>query len=209
MATTTPNYGWPVPTSTDFVKDGATAIEALGDAIDATVFGLPSGGLTFISTAAFSGATSHSFGSNASPIFTSAYRNYKIIIDNLSSPSEQEILFRLRSNTTDFTGANHDSQVLFALATTLGGARTSNQTSAKIGVSSQATQTSSIVLDLTLPQLANVKSIQSHNMYFANAEGPRINLYYSSINSAVAYNGFTIFAGANISGQISIYGYDI
>jgi hypothetical protein len=40
MATTTPNYGWPVPTSTDYVKDGATAIEALGDAIDATVFGL-------------------------------------------------------------------------------------------------------------------------------------------------------------------------
>ena len=43
MATTTPNYGWPVPTSTDLVKDGATAIEALGDAIDATVFGLGSG----------------------------------------------------------------------------------------------------------------------------------------------------------------------
>jgi hypothetical protein len=38
MATTTPNYGWPVPTSTDYVKDGATAIEALGDAIDASVF---------------------------------------------------------------------------------------------------------------------------------------------------------------------------
>lgn len=37
MATTTPNYGWPVPTSTDYVKDGAVAIENLGDAIDATI----------------------------------------------------------------------------------------------------------------------------------------------------------------------------
>jgi hypothetical protein len=37
MATTTPNNGWPVPTSTDYVKDGATAIEALGDAIDTSV----------------------------------------------------------------------------------------------------------------------------------------------------------------------------
>jgi hypothetical protein len=35
MATTTPNFGWAVPTSTDYVKDGATAIETLGDAIDA------------------------------------------------------------------------------------------------------------------------------------------------------------------------------
>lgn len=37
MATTTPLNGWPVPTSTDYVKDGATAIESLGDAIDASV----------------------------------------------------------------------------------------------------------------------------------------------------------------------------
>jgi hypothetical protein len=34
MATTTPNNSWPVPTSTDYVKDGAADIEALGDAID-------------------------------------------------------------------------------------------------------------------------------------------------------------------------------
>jgi hypothetical protein len=43
MATTTPNYGWPVPTSTDLVKNGATAIEALGDAIDASIAELKGG----------------------------------------------------------------------------------------------------------------------------------------------------------------------
>jgi hypothetical protein len=37
MATTTPNFGWSVPTSTDLVKDGATAIETLGDAIDTSL----------------------------------------------------------------------------------------------------------------------------------------------------------------------------
>lgn len=37
MATVTPLNNWPVPTSTDLVKDGAVAIEALGDAIDASV----------------------------------------------------------------------------------------------------------------------------------------------------------------------------
>ena len=35
MATTTPNFGFDVPTSTDYVKDGALAIETLGDDIDA------------------------------------------------------------------------------------------------------------------------------------------------------------------------------
>ena len=43
MATTTPNFGWPVPTSTDLVKDGATAMEALGDSIDASLVDLKGG----------------------------------------------------------------------------------------------------------------------------------------------------------------------
>ena len=34
MATTTPNFGFDVPTSTDYVADGAVAIETLGDDID-------------------------------------------------------------------------------------------------------------------------------------------------------------------------------
>jgi hypothetical protein len=37
MPTVTPLNNWPVPVSTDLVKDGATAIEALGDAIDTSV----------------------------------------------------------------------------------------------------------------------------------------------------------------------------
>jgi hypothetical protein len=43
MATTTPNFGWTVPTSTDLVKDGATAIELLGDSIDASLVDLKGG----------------------------------------------------------------------------------------------------------------------------------------------------------------------
>ncbi len=40
MATTTPNFGWTVPTSTDLVTLGANAIETLGDAVDADVWEL-------------------------------------------------------------------------------------------------------------------------------------------------------------------------
>jgi len=43
MATTTPNFGWSVPESTDLVKDGATAIELLGDSIDASFIDLKGG----------------------------------------------------------------------------------------------------------------------------------------------------------------------
>jgi hypothetical protein len=37
MAGTTTNNGWDYPTSTDYVKDGATAIQALADDIDTSV----------------------------------------------------------------------------------------------------------------------------------------------------------------------------
>jgi hypothetical protein len=40
MATTTPNFGWTVATSSDLVKNGATAIETLGDSVDASFAGL-------------------------------------------------------------------------------------------------------------------------------------------------------------------------
>jgi len=43
MATTTPNFGWAVPTSTDLVKNGAVAIETLGDSIDASLLDLKGG----------------------------------------------------------------------------------------------------------------------------------------------------------------------
>ena len=38
MATTTPNYLWSVPTSSDLVKNGATAIETLGDSADQSLW---------------------------------------------------------------------------------------------------------------------------------------------------------------------------
>jgi hypothetical protein len=40
MATTTTNYGFDIPQSTDLVKDGATAIAALGQDIDTAFAGL-------------------------------------------------------------------------------------------------------------------------------------------------------------------------
>lgn len=43
MATTTTNFGWDIPQSTDLVKDGATAIAALGTDIDTAFVDLKGG----------------------------------------------------------------------------------------------------------------------------------------------------------------------
>jgi hypothetical protein len=43
MATTTTNFGWDIPESTDLVKDGATAIAGLGQDIDTAMVDLKGG----------------------------------------------------------------------------------------------------------------------------------------------------------------------
>jgi hypothetical protein len=43
MATTTTNYGWSIPSDTDLVKDGASAMRTLGNSIDSTFAELKGG----------------------------------------------------------------------------------------------------------------------------------------------------------------------
>jgi hypothetical protein len=104
MATTTPNYGWPVPTSTDLVKDGATAIEALGDAIDATVFGLPSSGMTLISTTTI-GTTVSSV--NVTSAFSATYDNYKIMISDGVASTTVVLSIKLGATATGYYSAGY------------------------------------------------------------------------------------------------------
>jgi hypothetical protein len=106
MATTTPNFGWPVPTSTDYVKDGATAIEALGDAIDATVFGLGASALTLITSQTISSSVS---AVNFDNCFTSTYQNYLIVL-NVTVSGLTNITFKYRTSgssiSTDYTNGS-------------------------------------------------------------------------------------------------------
>jgi hypothetical protein len=130
MATTTPNFGWSVPTSTDLVKDGATAIETLGDSIDASFLDLKGGttgqflskasntdldfswgsaasGLTKISTTNFSAVT------NAAVTFASAtYQSYKVFI-KWTQTATGTLTVRVRSGGTDLTGSVYNTASFF------------------------------------------------------------------------------------------------
>jgi hypothetical protein len=103
MATTTPNYGWDVPTSTDYVKDGATAIETLGDDIDATLYTALGGaypGLRLIKKQTIgSGVSSVSVTS----AFSATYEAYKIVITGgTGSGNGADLQFKLGSSTTGY-----------------------------------------------------------------------------------------------------------
>lgn len=204
MATTTPNYGWDVPTSSDYVKLGAVAIETLGDDIDASLFSITSGknvGLVHINTTTVSGAGSLT----VSNVFTSAFDNYVLKwVGNGSHGSATTMLFNISASGTPApanwarmyltTGDSYGPTRIFA----------GSQSSATIGVGGDAIT----LIDATVyrPALAsptgltfigNGRSSVSADMYSGGANH----------TSSTAYDGIVLSASSgNITGSLRIYG---
>ena len=116
MATTTTNFGWDIPQSTDLVKDGATAIATLGQDIDTALVDLKggttgqllakasgtdldyswttvsSGSLTLLSTTTLSGATTTiSIGTG--------YKGLYITVEKANTTSNDQYWFRFNSDS--------------------------------------------------------------------------------------------------------------
>ena len=210
MATTTPNYGWPVPTSTDLVKDGATAIEALGDAIDATVFA-SSPGLVKINTTSFSAVASQSFNN----VFSATYNNYRIVAQFSSPSADANLRLRYRKAGTDNSAASSYFGMFSraSAAGTTGVLNTNGETSLSL-----------ITLDLANPERVYGFSydvlnpfVSSFTALIGNGTGIELdssNFYGFSGAShhrvTDSFDGFTIFpASGNITGSVSVYGYNL
>lgn len=106
MATTTPEYGWPVPTSTDYVKDGATAIEALGDAVDATLYTALGGdypGLRLVKKQTIGTAVSSVTVTGA---FSATYDNYLLLMSGGAASAGSNTQLKIGSATANYNSAN-------------------------------------------------------------------------------------------------------
>jgi hypothetical protein len=205
MATTTPNYGWAVPTSTDLVKDGATAIETLGDAIDAsmnTALGTKKAGMVLLNTTSFSGVTTQS----VSDVFSSTYQNYKVLI-NLTSAASDTNFIRLRVSGADNSTANsYISERLNANSTTVTGLR---NTSTQLLIGSNENSTNSVAnLEIFSPNEVRPTQflVQKHER---ETDGiVETSVYGGYHNQSVAYTGFTLIGTKSSSGTIRVYGYN-
>jgi hypothetical protein len=200
MATTTPNYSWPVPTSTDLVKDGATAIEALGDAIDATVFGLPSSGFSLISTTTVGTPVASVTVSN---VFSATYDSYKIIYTGGVLSSTQ--LLSLAMGT--------------AVGTSYFGARTATNTSGVAALQGDnntnswqyagAGNTGFAIFSADLHNPFTAKNTLLDSLYMEAASA--LGRYSGYLSNTTSYTGFTILvtgAGTMTGGTIYVYGYE-
>jgi hypothetical protein len=103
MATTTPNYGWSVPTSSDYVAQGAVAIETLGDSVDSTLFTALGGaypGLRLVKKQTIGTGVTSVTVTNA---FSATYENYKILVSGGTGTSETAFMLTLGSANTGYS----------------------------------------------------------------------------------------------------------
>jgi hypothetical protein len=208
MATTTPNYGWTVPTSTDLVKDGATAIETLGDAIDAsmnTALGTKKAGMVLLNTTSFSAVASQALPANT---FSATYSNYKILIRATgSSGSGVALNFKLLDGVTDkSTGYYGNSNFMIYTSSTVNGGVYNNATSLQIS-SLKNSHHNYVVLEVGAPYIAGKTIMLSHD--YGGDD-------YNTLARAIQGDTGGVFDSANfiaasgtMTGAISVYGYSV
>jgi hypothetical protein len=204
MATTTPNYGWDVPTSTDYVKDGATAIETLGDDIDASLYSITSGknvGLVHIGTTSFTSATNILLDN----IFTTDFDTYEIRFAVTHSASVTSTFQFVNTDGTNNATSNYN----FSIGTF------NPLASPNVGVpytGSGATTSNSLIYEqnesagnmvFTDPALAKNTKFYGQGMVSSRV----LTSIGGRFNGTTAFRGirFTI-TGGNITGNMRVYG---
>jgi hypothetical protein len=201
MATTTPNYGWDVPTSTDYVKDGATAIETLGDDIDATLWTALGGaypGLRLVKKQTIGSAVSSVTVTNA---FSAAYENYKIVVSGGTQSDDNANSFKLGASTT---GYNYSLVYTSYSSSTVLGA-VSNAATIFPFVGGGDSNGSFMNVDVMQPFLAKYTRVASNSYANSTNTGHLTGMH----KVATSYTDFTIVPGSGTftGGTIYVYGY--
>jgi len=218
----TPNYSWPVPVNTDYVKDGAEAIKDLGDAIDATVFGLPAGALIQIVPSSIvkgaSGTASVAAGGlitlngtqslAVNDVFSATYNNYKIVFTGVGSATAL-MNMRMRVGGSDNSASNYVSSFMSwrqdsnSVGGTAGGTTTTSFTQAGQLTTSRRCD---INLDVYEPFASFETTYTGMNLFTTTDYSGRVVMGATSVPTS--YTGFTFYpVSGTFTGFISIYGY--
>ena len=142
----------------------------------------------------------------ADNIFTSSYTNYLINLSITSASAELVLLYKNRVGGTS-ASTNYNTQLVTFTATTTDAARSTGQTSFRLG---QAFTVSSFyTLNIASPQLAAQTNMTSTGIYNdAAVTTPKAMFNTGNHSTATAYDGLEILTNTGtITGFYSVYGY--
>jgi hypothetical protein len=209
MATTTTNYGFDIPQSTDLVKDGATAIATLGQDIDTamnTALGTKKSGMVLLSSVAFSGVSSQSI----NDVFSATYDHYKVTLDLTATSTSAQIAWRARVSGSDNSSSNYIwNRLLWNSNATPGTSFTGSNGLTTWGYFADANATSIAEMEINgMFAATKAKSISSSTTD-DGATGIAQIRYGAGMSVTTSYTGITILpTSGTITGSVSIYGYN-
>jgi len=204
MATTTINYGFDIPQSTDLVKDGATAIATLGQDIDTamnTALGTKKAGMVLLNTTSFSGVTTQSI----NDVFSATYKSYMIVVSNLSCASNvNDLKLRLRVAGADNSSSNYENGRLYVGAFATTNFATDNSV---LSTSFQCLQMNNTIQQGVTIWINNPFLTANTSAYSLGA-GLLFDLNGGVTTVTTSYTGFTLITalGGNFAGTITTYG---
>jgi hypothetical protein len=165
---------------------------------------LASSGLVRISgETAFSAASSVTLDS----VFTSTYRNYKLVL-NYTTSSTAGVRFRVRASGSSITTTTYNEQELTGLDATASASRAASAQSISVGKPSNGTFNSSCEILICNPQIATPTTLVSTVIY-SNAAytAPGVSIMGGNNSNATAYDGFELFVGSGTTtGNYTLYG---
>lgn len=206
MAGQTTNYLFDYPTSTDYVKDGATAIQTLATDVDTTLFTALGGaypGLRLIKTQVVGSAVSSV---QVTAAFSATYDNYKIVYTGGTS-SVISCDFRL---TIGAATANYYGGLVYNRpnAATPAGISNNNNAFWQYGAGLASSNGTISSFELYAPFLSARTGIYSQVIDLSGAGGA-LGTFTGFHDSATSYSSFTLTpsGGTITGGTIYVYGY--
>lgn len=196
---TTTKMGIVYPSSTDLVKDGATAMGTISTTVDSKT------GLVLISTTPFSAVSSVSLPNNS---FTSSFDNYRLLIQIDSVSANLSVTGRMRLSGTDATGASdYYSHQQFASSTTVSASAASASSFNLNSVNTTTTYVATI--DLFNPALAKKTYGLYQNLQYSSSGAWFLNYHGLNHQLTTAYDSFSVIASTgNFTGTIWLFGYN-
>jgi len=204
MAGQTTNYLFDYPTSTDYVKDGATAIQTLATDVDTTLFTALGGaypGLRLIKKQTIGSAVSSV---NVTSAFSTTYENYKIVLSGgVASTNGVALALQIGNASSNYYGAL--SVVVYGANST---STATDNNASRFTYSGYGTSSNlDMTMDVQSPFLA--KNTMAKALYVSSVPGGSAGYYCGFLNNTTSYTDFTIIptAGTITGGTIYVYGY--
>ena len=204
MAGQTTNYLFDYPTSTDYVKDGATAIQTLATDVDTTLFTALGGaypGLRLVKKQVIGSGVSSISVTNA---FSATYENYKILITGGVGSTTGDFTWILTGITSGYYNNLINQTWGSGPVSGVGQANVSNG----LWIGGYATNAMYAEMDIQSPFLTKIKTIQARN--FGLAAGTSVGVSSCFINNTTSATGitFSTAGGSTVTGgTIYVYGY--